>query len=152
VLAQAGVPRIETSAYLLLVVAALLPWLLISRGHSAAVLTLVLSLASAGFFLWSRRVVVGHDFVAVRSLLRYRVATASHVRHLELRPTQRGGQLCLHTDDGHCVRLRRAEIDAPAVHEALRALTGCSDSTRDRLTRYLLDPWEASGPAVSRAA
>lgn len=139
VVAQAGVPPVETVGYLLLVVLALLPVVVISQNHAAALLTLLLSLTTAGAVLWARRVVVGNDFVAVRSLLRYRVATTSHVRHLELRPTQRGGQLCLHTDDGHCVRLRRAEIDAPAVQTALRALAGCSDSTRDRMTRCLLN-------------
>lgn len=139
VVAQAGIPAVEAVAYLLLVVVALLPVVVISQADPRALLTSVFALTAAGAILWARRVVVGDDYVAVRSLLRYHVASTSHVRHLELRPTQRGGALCLHTDDGHCVRLRRAEIDGPAVLGALRALAGCSDSTRDRLTRCLLD-------------
>lgn len=50
-----------------------------------------------------------------------------------------GGALCLHTDDGRCLRLRRVELERPGVADGLRSLAGCSDSTVDRRVCVLLD-------------
>ncbi len=61
------------------------------------------------YLAWAHRVVVGADFVAVRQLGRYHVASAHHLCHLELR-AMRGGALCLHTDDGRRMVLRRVEL------------------------------------------
>ena len=89
------------------------------------------TLAVVGYLAWARRVLVGEQFVAVRQLGRYHVATADHVRHLELR-AMHGGALCLHTDDGRRMLLRRVELEQDGVSEALRALADCGSSTRDR--------------------
>ena len=110
-----------------------------TQGAAWVPLTAGIALAFASYLLWARRVVVGERFVAVRQLGRYHVATVDHVRHLELRPSQRGGVLCLHTDDGRCMRLRRAEVAVPAVNAALRTLAGCSQGTRDALCEALLE-------------
>ncbi|HEU0103183.1 MAG TPA: PH domain-containing protein [Mycobacteriales bacterium] len=136
--ARAGVPVAEAVTSLLLVTVCFVPALVWSRAAPGMLIALAISLLATGYAIWARRLVVGEEFVAVRSVLRYRVAYVDHVRHLRLRPTQRGGQLCLHTDDGHCLRLRRVELDVPAVRDALRRLAGCGSSTRDPYTCDLL--------------
>jgi hypothetical protein len=136
--ATAGVPAAEAVTSLVLVAVCFVPALVWSRLAAWSLIALACALVVTGCAIRARRLVVGTDFVAVRSLLRYRVASVDHVRHLRLRPTQRGGQLCLHTDDGHCLRLRRVELEDAAVREALRALAGCGSSTRDPLTCALL--------------
>lgn len=138
ILAQQGVPTAEFLCSLLLVALGFVPVLVWSQLAPWAVIATVVSLAVATAVMRARRVVVGTNFVAVRSLLRYRVAQVNHLRHLQLRPTQRGGQLCLHTDDGTCVRLRRVEVDAPAVRAALVDLASCGQHSRDSLTCQLL--------------
>ena len=95
--------------------------------------------AATAYVLWARRVVVGESYVAVRRLGRYHVATVDHVRHLELKPTQRGGVLCLHTDDGRCMRVRRTELRRPDVVRALTELCERQDGcTHDPLVAQLL--------------
>lgn len=106
------------------------PLLVWTQASPAAVLTGAVAVAVATALVTLRRVVVGADFVAVRRTLRYHVATVDHVRHLELR-AMTGGVLCVHTDDGRCMVLRRAELARPAVRDALRALADCGRSTRD---------------------
>jgi hypothetical protein len=59
------------------------------------------------------------------------VASADHVRHLELRAMQ-GGALCLHTDDGRRMLLRRVELEQDGVAQAMGVLADCGGSTRDR--------------------
>ena len=102
-----------------------------TQGAPGAYVGLVAALAGLGYLAWARRVVVGEDFVAVRQLGRYHVASADHVRHLELRAMQ-GGALCLHTDDGRRMVLRRVELEQDGVAGAMRALADCGSSTRDR--------------------
>ena len=43
-----------------------------------------------------------------------------------------GGALCLHTDDGRRMLLRRVELEQVGVASALRTLADCGSSTRDR--------------------
>ena len=107
------------------------PVLLWTQAAVGALVALGLALAAVGHLAWVRRVVVGEDFVAVRQLGRYHVASADHLRHLELRAMQ-GGALCLHTDDGRRMLIRRVELEQDGVAEAMRTLADCGSSTRDR--------------------
>jgi hypothetical protein len=102
-----------------------------TQGAAGAYVALGVALAGLAYLAWARRVVVGEDFVAVRQIGRYHVANADHVRHLELRAMQ-GGALCLHTDDGRRMVLRRVELEQDGVAQAMRALADCGSSTRDR--------------------
>ena len=136
--ASAGVPASEAVTSLVLVALCFVPVLVWSQLAAWSLISLGAALLVTCSAIGARRLVVGSDFVAVRSVLRYRVAPVDAVRHLRLRPTQRGGQLCVHTDDGHCLRLRRVELEDPAVRQALTALAGCGTSTRDPLTCALL--------------
>ena len=76
-----------------------------------------------------------------------------------------GGALCLHTDDGRCMVLRRVELEQDGVAEAVRALADCGSSTRDRrvcaalgledggervLDRYVPSAAERPGPVAGR--
>jgi hypothetical protein len=136
--ASAGVPVSEavascTSLALLFVPLGL--WV----GAGPAGVAGALAVGVLAYVLWARRVVVGDAWVAVRQLGRYHVATVDHVRHLELKPSQRGGVLCLHTDDGRCMRLRRVELADPAVGAALRALWAQGQGTHDPRVAQLLE-------------
>lgn len=107
------------------------PVVLWTQAAAGTFVTLGVSLLVVAYLAWARRVVVGDGFMAVRQLGRYHVATADHVRHLELRAMQ-GGALCLHTDDGRRMVLRRVELEQDGVAAAMGALAGCGSSTRDR--------------------
>lgn len=137
--ASAGVPWSESAGSLAAVALLVVPVWVWTQGAAWVPLAGGLALAVASYLLRVRRVVVGDGYVAVRQLGRYHVATGDHVRHLELRPSQRGGVLCLHTDDGRCMRVRRAEVAVPAVNAALRTLVGCAEGTRDTLCEHLLE-------------
>lgn len=137
--ASAGIPWSESAGSLAAVALLLLPVWVWTQGAAWVPLAGGLALAVASYLLWVRRVVVGDRYVAVRQLGRYHVATLDHVRHLELRPSQRGGVLCLHTDDGRSMWLRRAEVAVPAVNAALRALADGAEGTRDTLCEQLLE-------------
>jgi hypothetical protein len=103
----------------------------------AAVLVVALSYA-----LWSRRVVVGPSFVAVRKFGPYRVATAESLTSGALIGSQRGGVLKLRTGDGRTMRLRRVEFGKPEVNRALRAFLLRSGRRYDEGVMQLLDlPW-----------
>ncbi len=137
--ARTGVPRSEALVSLGVVVLAFAPVLLWTHGSVWTVLALGAALAGMGYVLWARRVVVGTSWVAVRQLGRYHVATVDHVQHLELKPSQHGGVLCLHTDDGRCMRLRRVEVAEPGVGAALRSLAARHGGTRDGRVEELLE-------------
>jgi hypothetical protein len=107
-------------------------------GVASAVAAGAVAVTALAVVLARRRVVVGGDHVAVRQLGRFHVATGDHVRHLELKPSQRGGVLCLHTDDGRCMRLRRVEVADPEVNAAIRALWTRAGGTHDPLVEDLL--------------
>ena len=136
---SAGVPLSEAAASLFVVALLFVPVAVWTQFAPAVGVAAVAAVAVTAYLLWARRVVVGDSYVAVRQLLRYHVATVDHVRHLELRPSAHGGVLCLHTDDGRCRRLRRAEVARPEVNAALRELAGCCDGTRDPRVEHLLD-------------
>ena len=103
----------------------------------AALAVVVLSYA-----LWSRRVVVGPDFVAVRKLGPYRVAAAESIVQGGMRPSARGGVLVLRTGDGRTMRLRRVEFTSPAVNAELRRILLASGKPYDATVMQMLDlPW-----------
>lgn len=147
--ATAGARPAEVATAVAVVVLLFVPVAVWTQAAPGAFVALAVALAAVALLAWARRVVVGHDFVAVRRLGRYHVASADHVRHLELRAMQ-GGALCLHTDDGRCLRLRRSELERPGVAAGLRPLAGCSDSTRDRPVCALLDLAAEDGRVVDR--
>lgn len=139
VVASAGVPVSEAVVSCTLVALLFVPVLLFTGFATATWVVAAVSVAVTAYLVWARRVVVGDSYVAVRQVGRYHVATVDHVRHLELKPTQRGGVLCVHTDDGRCMRLRRAETSRPDVAAALRALwLRGSDGTHDPRVQELL--------------
>jgi len=105
--ASVGVPFSEGVSSVFIGAIAYLPLGLVTGYYPwnypvAAVLVLVLSYA-----IWSRRVVVGPGFVAVRKFGPYRLASARSVTSGALVDSQRGGVLKLRTGDGRTMRLRR---------------------------------------------
>ena len=103
----------------------------------AALLVVVLS-----YVLWSRRVVVGPSFVAIRKFGPYRVAQASSILAGGMRPSSRGGVLVLNTGDGRTMRLRRVEYTSPAVNGELRRILINGDTPYDDRVMAMLDlPW-----------
>jgi hypothetical protein len=105
----------------------------------AAILVIALSYA-----LWSRRVVVGPEFVAVRKFGPYRLALRESIVEGAMRPSQHGGVLTLHTGDGRVMRLRRIEFTHPDVNRALRQILLSTGKPYDSGVMQLLDlPWRA---------
>ena len=103
----------------------------------AALAVIVLSYA-----LWSRRVVVGPSFVAVRKLGPYRVAPAESIVAGGMRPSSRSGVLVLNTGDGRTMRLRRVEYLSPAINAELRRILLASGTPYDEKVMAMLDlPW-----------
>lgn len=135
--AVAGARPVEVLMGALIVGLLFIPVVVWTQAAPGAFVALGLALAVVAYLSWARRIVVGADYVAVRQLGRYHVAHVDHLRHLELRAMQ-GGLLCLHTDDGRSMRLRRIELERPEVQDALRSLAGCGTSTRDRRVCALL--------------
>lgn len=120
--AEAGVPLSEGITSVLIGAVAYIPVALVTdyalwNYLVAAVLVIALSYA-----LWSRRVLVGPGYVAIRKLGPYRVASAEAVTSGSLRGSQRGGVLMLRTSDGRTMRMRRVEYSQPDVNAALRDL------------------------------
>jgi hypothetical protein len=105
----------------------------------AAVLVLVLSYA-----LWSRRVVTGPGFVAVRKFGPYRLALRESIVEGAMKQSQHGGVLTLHTGDGRTMRLRRIEFTHPDVNAELRRILLSSGKPYDSGVMQLLGlPWRA---------
>jgi hypothetical protein len=102
----------------------------------------VLAVLLLSYALWSRRVVVGPGFVAVRKFGPYRVAPAESIVEGGMRPSSRGGVLVLRTGDGRTMRLRRVEFTAPAVNAELRRILLASGRPYDERVMQMLDlPW-----------
>jgi hypothetical protein len=102
----------------------------------------LLAVVALSYALWSRRVVVGPDFVAVRKFGPYRVAPAASIVAGGMRPSQRGGVLVLNTGDGRTMRLRRVEFTSPAVNDELRRILLASGRPYDERLMVMLDlPW-----------
>jgi hypothetical protein len=140
--ASAGVPVSEAVASCTVLALLFVPFALWA-GPVLAVVAGALAVGALSYVLWARRVVVGDSWVAVRQLGRYHVATVDHLRHLELKPSERGGVLRLHTDDGRRMRLRRAEFSDPSVGAALKELWADGDGTHDgRVAELLHLPYE----------
>ena len=136
--ASTGVPLAESLSSLAIVGVGFVPVFVWTQASPGAFVTLGVALVVMTYVLWARRVVVGEHYVAVRQLGRYHVATVDHVKHLEIKPSQHGGVLCLHTDDGRCMRLRRVEVADPAVDAALRELAARHEGTFDSRAKALL--------------
>ena len=103
----------------------------------SSVLVIVLS-----YVLWSRQVVVGPTFVAIRKFGPYRVAPASSIVAGGMRPSSRGGVLVLNTGDGRTMRMRRVEYTSPAVNAELRRILIAGDTPYDARLMAMLDlPW-----------
>jgi len=140
--ASVGVPFSEGVSSVFIGAIAYLPLGLVTGYYPwnypvAAVLVLVLSYA-----IWSRRVVVGPGFVAVRKFGPYRLASARSVTSGALVDSQRGGVLKLRTGDGRTMRLRRIEFTQPAVNAALRSFVLSTGRRYDQNVMQLLDlPW-----------
>ena len=101
-----------------------------------------LLVAALSYALWSRQVVVGPEFVAVRKFGPYRVAPAASIVAGAMRPSQHGGVLVLNTGDGRTMRLRRVEYTSPAVNAELRRILLASDRPYDERVMAMLDlPW-----------
>lgn len=147
--ATAGARPAEVVCAAVIVALLFVPVVVWTQAAPWAFVSLAVALGVVAYLAWARRVAVGEEFVAVRRLGRYHVASADHVRHLELRAMQ-GGALCLHTDDGRSMRLRRVELERPGVAAGLRSLAGCSDSTRDRRVCALLELAEEDSRVVDR--
>jgi hypothetical protein len=135
--ASAGVPLSESIASCTALALLFVP-LGLWAGPAVAVVSGAVAVSVLSYLLWVRRVVVGDTYVGVRQLGRFHVATVDHVRHLELKPSERGGVLCVHTDDGRCMRLRRAEVADPEVGAALSALWAAGRGTHDPRVAELL--------------
>lgn len=118
-LASAGMPRSEGLLSLLVVAVALVPLLVLTRWSWGAFVAAGIVLAALGFVLWSRRVIVGGSYIAVRQLGRYHVATLEPGSAPRLHPSRRGGVLVVDTDDGHHLRMRAAEAAEPEMNQVL---------------------------------
>jgi hypothetical protein len=104
----------------------------------------VTSVFALSYALWSRRVVVGPEFVAVRKFGPYRLALRESIVEGAMRPSQHGGVLTLHTGDGRVMRLRRIEFTHPDVNRALRQILLSTGKPYDSGVMQLLDlPWRA---------
>ena len=102
----------------------------------------VLAVLLLSYALWSRRVVVGPGFVAVRKFGPYRVAPAESIVAGGMRPSSRGGVLVLRTGDGRTMRLRRVEFTSPAVNAELRRILLAGGRPYDGRVMQMLDlPW-----------
>lgn len=137
-----GVPMVEGVSSVFIGAVLYIPVALVShyafRNYPVAlVAVLVLSYA-----LWSRRVVVGPDFVAVRKFGPYRVAAATSIVAGGMVASTRGGVLVLRTGDGQSMRLRRVEYTSPAVNTELRSILLAGDRPYDQHVMMLLElPW-----------
>lgn len=147
VVAEAGVPLVEVASYVLVALALSVPLLLWTGFSLVGLLLAAALLAFVSYALWARRVVAGDEYVAVRRLGRFHVARAGNVRHLELSPSSQGS-LCLHMNDGNCMRIRRVEFESPALNSQLRLLAAGAAGTLDRRTAELLGV-EPSGPRIA---
>jgi hypothetical protein len=146
VVASAGVPVAESVTSVTALVIAFVPlWVWTERaawGFAAA----ALAAAGLSYVLWARRVAVGENYLAVRQLGRYHVSRADAFRDVRLSPTQHGGTLRVSTDDGRCMRLRRAEYTDRGVNEALRSLCASGQASCDEAVEELLSMPQPSRP------
>lgn len=137
-----GVPLAEGVSSVFIGAIAYIPVALFTQYASWNYVVAVLAVALLSYALWSRRVVVGPDFVAVRKFGPYRVAPAASIVEGGMRPSSRGGVLVLRTGDGRTMRLRRVEFTSPAVNAELRRILLASGRPYDERVMQMLDlPW-----------
>lgn len=134
-----GVPLVEGVSSVFIGAFAYVPIALYTQYAPWNYVVAVLAVVLLSYALWSRRVVVGPDFVAVRKFGPYRVAPAAAIIAGGMRPSSRGGVLVLRTGDGRTMRLRRVEFTAPAVNAELRRILLSSGRPYDERVMRLLD-------------
>lgn len=137
-----GVPLAEGISSVFLGAIAYVPIALFTQYAPWNYVVAVLAVLLLSYALWSRRVVVGPSFVAVRKFGPYRVAPAEAILAGGMRPSSRGGVLVLQTGDGRTMRLRRVEFTSPAVNAELRRILLSSGRPYDERVMVMLDlPW-----------
>lgn len=137
-----GVPLVEGVTSVFLGAFAYVPIALYTSYAPWNYVVAVLAVVLLSYALWSRRVVVGPDFVAVRKFGPYRVAPVQSITAGGIRPSARGGVLVLRTGDGRTMRLRRVEFLSPAVNAQLREILLSAGTPYDAQVMDMLDlPW-----------
>lgn len=137
-----GVPKVEGITSVLLGSLLYVPVALFTSYAPWNYIVAVLAVAILSYALWSRRVIVGPTFVAVRKFGPYRVALAESIVAGGMQPSSRGGVLVLRTGDGRTMRMRRVEYLSPAVNAELRRILVSSDTPYDERVMAMLDlPW-----------
>lgn len=137
-----GVPLAEGVTSVFLGAIAYVPIALFTQYAPWNYVVATLAVLLLSYALWSRRVVVGPQFVAVRKFGPYRVAAADSIVAGGMRPSSRGGVLVLSTGDGRTMRLRRVEFTSPAVNAELREILLRTGRPYDERVMQLLDlPW-----------
>ena len=134
-----GLTRAEIVVFILLVPLVFAPVFLWTRTNPIPIALCAVLTAGMAYLVWARRVVVGDDYLAMRQLGRYHVATIGHVTHWRVRPSQRGGVVVVLTDDEREMRVRHAEVTNPDVNAALHALLARSDSPQTAAIQHLLN-------------
>jgi hypothetical protein len=136
--ASTGLTRSEIVVFVLLVPLVFAPVFLATRTNPIPIAICAVLTAAMIYLVWARRVLVGEDYLAIRQLGRYHVATIGHVTNWRVRPSQRGGVVVVLTDDERQMRVRHAEVANPAVNAALNALLARSDVPPNAAIRGLL--------------
>ena len=137
-----GVPLVEGVTSVFLGAVLYVPVALFSQYAPWNYVVAAVAVAVLSYALWSRRVVVGPDFVAVRKFGPYRLALSAGIVAGGMRPSSRGGVLVLRTGDGRTMRLRRVEYLSPAVNAELRRILIAGDTPYDERVMAMLDlPW-----------
>ncbi len=137
-----GVPLLEGVTSVFLGALLYVPVALFSRYAPWNYVVAAVAVALLSYALWSRRVVVGPEFVAVRKFGPYRVAPVGSILAGGMRSSARGGVLVLTTGDGRNMRLRRVEYLSPAVNEELKRILLLSEKPYDQTVMTMLDlPW-----------
>ena len=137
-----GVPLAEGVSSVFLGAFLYIPVALFSQYAPWNYVVAALAVVLLSYALWSRRVVVGPSFVAVRKFGPYRVAPVESIVSGGMRPSQRGGVLVLQTGDGRTMRLRRVEYLSPAVNAELKRILLASGRPYDATVMRMLElPW-----------
>lgn len=137
--ASTGLTRSEIVVFVLLVPLVFAPVFLATGTNPIPIAICAVLTAAMVYLVWARRVLVGEDYLAIRQLGRYHVATIGHVRGWRVRPSQRGGVVVVQTDDERQMRVRHTEVTNPDVNAALQALLTRSDTPPTAAIRGLLN-------------
>jgi hypothetical protein len=138
-LAATGLTRSEIVVFVLLVPLIFAPVFLATGTNPIPIAICAVLTAGMIYLVWARRVLVGEDYLAIRQLGRYHVASIGHVRSWRVRPSQRGGVVVVLTDDERHMRVRHAEVTNPDVNAALMALAMRSDTPPTAAIQSLLN-------------